>query len=78
MVMTELVRHIACALVAHPEAVDVKVDEDERRISVVLKVASDDMGRIIGKHGRIANALRTVLKSYGARRSKKVYVEIID
>ena len=76
--MTELVRHIACALVAHPEAVDVKVDEDERRISVVLKVAGDDMGRIIGKHGRIANALRTVLKSCGARRNKKVYVEIID
>lgn len=76
--MEALVAHLAQALVDHPESINVSVKESEESISITLKVASEDMGKIIGKHGRIANALRTVLKAAGAREHKKVYVEIVE
>ncbi len=78
MAMETLVAHLAKSLVDHPDQIQVNVTEKEHSISITLKVASEDMGKIIGKHGRIANALRTVLKAAGARQHKKVYVEIVE
>jgi len=75
--MKELVEIIAKALVDHPD--DVKVNEvvSEQSISLQLKVASDDMGKVIGKQGRIAKAIRTVVKAAAINEEKKVVVEII-
>lgn len=78
MAMETLVAHLASSLVDHPDQIQINVTEKEQSISITLKVASEDMGKIIGKHGRIANALRTVLKAAGARQHKKVYVEIVE
>lgn len=75
--MKELVEIIAKALVDHPE--DVKVNEvvNEQSITLQLKVASDDMGKVIGKQGRIAKAIRTVVKAAAINEEKKVVVEIV-
>lgn len=76
--MEAMVSHIAKSLVDNPDKVFVEISENDDLIDVVLKVAPEDMGKIIGKHGKIANALRTVLKAVGARSNKKVFVEIAD
>ena len=75
--MKELVEVIAKALVDDPDQVLVRETESDRAILLELTVASDDMGKVIGKHGRIAKAIRTVVKSSAARLDKKVTVEII-
>lgn len=74
--MKELVLVIAKALVNQPDEVVVNEIEDERTITLELKVAPDDMGKIIGKQGRIAKALRTVVKAAATKESKRVVVEI--
>lgn len=74
--MKELVLAIAKALVNQPDQVVVNEIEDERTITLELKVAPDDMGKIIGKQGRIAKALRTVVKAAATKESKRVVVEI--
>lgn len=74
--MKELVLTIAKALVNQPDQVVVNEIEDERTITLELKVASDDMGKVIGKQGRIAKALRTVVKAAATKKSKRVVVEI--
>lgn len=74
--MKELVLTIAMALVNQPDQVEVNEIEDERMITLELKVAPDDMGKIIGKQGRIAKALRTVVKAAATKESKRVVVEI--
>mgnify|MGYP001152033315 CR=1 FL=1 len=74
--MKELVLVIAKALVNQPDEVVVSEIEDERTITLELKVAPDDMGKIIGKQGRIAKALRTVVKAAATKESKRVVVEI--
>ena len=76
--MKELVRVIAMALVDHPEAVEVTEKETEKSIVVELRVAPEDMGKVIGKQGRIAKAIRTVVKSAAAADAKKVVVEILQ
>lgn len=76
--MKELVLAIAKALVNQPDQVVVNEIEDERTITLELKVAPDDMGKIIGKQGRIAKALRTVVKAAATKESKRVVVEIIQ
>jgi predicted RNA-binding protein YlqC (UPF0109 family) len=75
--MKELVEIIAKALVDHPE--EVKVNEVVREQSIVLQlnVASEDMGKVIGKQGRIAKAIRTVVKAASIKEEKKIVVEII-
>ncbi len=75
--MQELVAVIARALVDHPEAVVTTAKEDEHHISVELHVAEDDMGKVIGRQGRIAKAIRTVVKAAAVRTNKRVTVEII-
>ena len=74
--MKELVLTIAQALVNQPDQVVVNEIEDERMITLELRVAPDDMGKIIGKQGRIAKALRTVVKAAATKESKRVVVEI--
>ena len=76
--MKELVRVIAMALVDHPEEVVVVEREEDDEIIVNLQVAADDMGKVIGKQGRIAKAIRTVVKAAASRDEKKVIVEIIQ
>lgn len=74
--MKEIVEVIAKALVDHPEAIEVTEREDERQTVLTLHVAEDDMGKVIGKQGRIAKAMRTVVKAAATREAKKVTVEI--
>ncbi|MCR5483957.1 MAG: KH domain-containing protein [Clostridiales bacterium] len=76
--MKELLTVIAKGLVEDPDAVSVTVDEpnDEGVIVCHLHVAEDDMGRVIGKQGRIAKAIRTVMSAASTRRNEKVSVEI--
>ena len=74
--MKELVEVIAKALVDHPEAVVVTEEEDERSIVINLSVDPDDMGKVIGKQGRIAKAIRSVVKAASAKTDKRVDVEI--
>ena len=76
VVMKELVKVIAMALVDHPEAVEVTEKETEKSIVVELRVAPEDMGKVIGKQGRIAKAIRTVMRAAATRNNEKIAVEI--
>ena len=75
--MKELVEYIAKALVDHPEQVDVQEVQEERSIVLELRVAPDDVGKVIGKQGRIAKALRIVVGAAAMKENKRVMVEII-
>ena len=74
--MTNLVEAIAKSLVDEPQRVSVTQEETSHGKVVTLKVAPDDMGKVIGKQGRIAKALRTVVKAVAIRNNDKVTVEI--
>ena len=74
--MKELVEVIAKALVGNPIEVVVTESESEDEIVIELKVASNDMGKVIGKQGRIAKAIRSVVKAASSKMEKKVIVEI--
>ena len=74
--MKELVEVIACALVDSPEDVVVTETEDEKQIVLNLTVAPEDMGKVIGKQGRIAKAIRTVVRAAGSKGDKKIMVDI--
>jgi len=76
--MKELVRVIATSLVDHPEEVVVTEKETDKSIIIELKVAPDDMGKVIGKQGRIAKSIRTVVKAAATKDDKKVIVEILQ
>ena len=76
--MKELVEVIAKALVENPDEVVVTETEKERVIVVELRVAPSDMGKVIGKSGRIAKAIRSVVKAAAAKEDKKVVVDIMD
>jgi len=75
--MKELVEFIAKSLVDNPDSVVVKEVEQEQSIILKLTVAPEDMGKIIGKQGRIAKAIRTVIKAVAVKQNKRVIVEII-
>ncbi|MCI8727003.1 MAG: KH domain-containing protein [Hungatella sp.] len=74
--MKELVEVMAKALVEHPEEVSVTETEKNGEIIVELKVDPSDMGKVIGKQGRIAKAIRSVVKAAASKEEKKVTVEI--
>lgn len=74
--MKDLVEVLARALVDHPEEVSVTETENEGEIILELKVAPDDMGKVIGKQGRIAKAIRAMVKAAASKTNKKVVVEI--
>ena len=76
--MRELVEFIARALVDHPEAVQVREVEGERTVVIEIKVEPSDVGKIIGRQGRIVNALRTVVRAAAVRTGKRVTVEILQ
>ena len=76
--MVELVKYIAQSLVEKPEAVDVRTVDTEEGVTIELRVDPDDMGKVIGKQGRIAKAIRTVVKAASARDEKPVFVEIVE
>ena len=69
---------IAAAIVDSPDEVKVTREEDDDTITLTLNVAADDMGMVIGRHGRIAKAIRTVMKAAAADCGKRVNVEIRD
>jgi predicted RNA-binding protein YlqC (UPF0109 family) len=73
----ELVLYLAKSLVDHPEEVEVNEIEGDRSIILELKVSPEDMGKIIGKQGRIAKAIRTVVKAAATKEGKRVVVEIL-
>ncbi len=75
--MKELVEVIAKALVDNPEGVVVTEKEDGKNIVIELHVAQEDMGKVIGKQGRIAKAIRSVVKAASSKENKKVDVEIV-
>lgn len=75
--MVELVKYIAESLVEKPEAIDVREVENEDNIVIELRVDPEDMGKVIGKQGRIAKAIRTVVKAASAKSPKPVFVEIV-
>ena len=75
--MEELLKHLAQSLVENPDQVTVTRVENERNIVLELRVAESDMGRVIGKQGRIAKAIRTVVKAATMREDKRVLVEIL-
>ena len=75
--MKELVEFMAKSLVDNPDAVVVNEVNGEQSIILELKVAPEDMGKIIGKQGRIAKAIRTVIKAAAVKQNKRVIVEII-
>ena len=76
--MKELLEMLAKAVVDKPDEVRVSVVEGERSIILQLHVAPDDLGKVIGKQGRIAKAIRTIVKASAVKEGKKAIVEIID
>ena len=74
--MQELLLFLAKSLVDHPEAVKVTETEGPEAIILELNVAQEDMGKVIGKQGRIAKAIRSVIKAATAKNAKPVFVEI--
>lgn len=76
--MKEVLEIIAKALVDNPDMVNItEVDNGNNNITLELRVAENDMGKVIGKQGRIAKALRTVVKAAASRENKKVSVDIV-
>ena len=76
--MKELVEVIAKALVDDPDSVAVSERQDRRTTVIEVRVADSDMGKVIGKQGRIAKAIRSVVKAAAAKEDKKVVVDIIQ
>ena len=75
--MKELVEMIVTSLVDYPTDVTVNETSGETVTIIEIKVGSDDIGKVIGKEGRIANAIRTIVKASAAKQNKKVNVEIL-
>ena len=76
--MTELLEFLVKALVEDPEAVVVEELEEDGDLIYEITVAEDDLGRVIGKCGRIANAIRTIAKAAAVRIDRRVIVDILD
>ena len=76
--MKELVQYLAKALVNNPDAVEVKETEGETASVLELRVAKEDLGRIIGKQGRTAKSIRTILNAAASRTNRKVVLEIVE
>lgn len=76
--MKELVEYIAKSLVEDPSQVNVVVTEEGEHIRIELTVAKEDMGRIIGKGGRVANSIRTLLRVAAAREGKRASLDVLE
>ena len=76
--MAELLAHLARQLVDDPDAVEVQEVEQEGATVLQLRVAKEDVGKVIGRQGRIARALRAIVRASGARSHRRVVLEILD
>jgi predicted RNA-binding protein YlqC (UPF0109 family) len=76
--MRELVEFLVRALVEQPDKVEVEEFEEDGDLVLEVSVAEDDLGRVIGRGGRIANGIRTVARAAGARDDRRVIVDILD
>jgi len=74
--LTQVLADIARTIVDHPDAVKVKEEVNENNVLLTLNVAEEDMGMVIGKHGKIAKAIRTVMKAASKNDDRKITVEI--
>lgn len=76
--MTELLETLVKALVENPDAVEVEEIDEDGDLIYEITVAEEDLGRVIGRRGRVANAIRTVAKAAAVRLDRRVIVEILD
>lgn len=76
--MKDLIGYIARSLVEDPTQVEVSVQERQRQINVKLQVAQEDMGRVIGKNGRVANAMRLLLNVAASAKGKEAHLDIVE
>ncbi len=76
--MKEFLEYVARSLVDNPDAVVVEVEEDGDGVTLFLTVDESDMGRVIGRDGRIANAIRALLRVMGSRQGRHIELEIVD
>jgi len=76
--MKDLVKYLAQALVDSPDEVSVNEIEGEQTSVIELRVAKDDLGKIIGKHGRTAQSIRTILSAASAKNHKRAVLEIVE
>jgi predicted RNA-binding protein YlqC (UPF0109 family) len=76
--MKALTEYIAKALVEHPEDVEVSQSRQSNRVHLELRVAKDDMGRVIGKSGRVANAIRVLLRVAAERDGQQVTLDVVE
>jgi predicted RNA-binding protein YlqC (UPF0109 family) len=76
--MRDLILYIVKALVDNPEAVDVREIQGEKTTVIELKVAQEDLGKVIGKQGRTARAIRTILNASGTKLGKRCVLEILE
>ena len=75
--MVELIRYVVSYLVEYPDQIEITEVDDGTMVHIQLKVAESDTGKVIGRQGRIAKAIRTVIKAAATKESKKVIVEIL-
>jgi predicted RNA-binding protein YlqC (UPF0109 family) len=75
---SELVGYMVKSLVDHPEQVEIREIEGEKSTILELKVIKEDIGKVIGKHGRIARAIRTIINASATKSGKRVVLEILD
>jgi len=76
--LKDLIGYIARSLVEDPTQVEVSVQERQRQINVKLQVAQEDMGRVIGKNGRVANAMRLLLNVAASAKGKEAHLDIVE
>ena len=76
--MKELITYIASSLVDQPDAVEVQVSEEDDLIAIELRVAKEDLGKVIGKQGRTARAIRALLSAAAGKQNKKSRLEILE
>ena len=76
--MQQLLELLVKTLVKNENEVEVTKEEGEKSITFVVKVASEDIGKVIGKNGKMASSIRTIIKSIGAKEQKKIFVKFGD
>lgn len=77
-IMKALIEYIARSLVEHPDQVDVRESSSGSRIRIELSVAKDDMGRVIGKSGKVANSIRSLLRVAADREGKQATLDVVE
>ncbi|HEV2368965.1 MAG TPA: KH domain-containing protein [Acidimicrobiales bacterium] len=77
-IATAVLDYVACAIVDDPESVVVEAEEGRHGVTLRLHVAPDDMGKVIGRRGRVAQAIRSVVRAAGTRDNTNVQVDIVD